>query len=511
MMVQMVGANTTLLLWGRGTGKTVGGIGPWMARVAEAMPGHLGGLFGKDYETLEKNILPKFIQGMEMVGYYRDQHYVIGRRPPADWPNCLYSIKKWDKSIAWHNGTVFQEVSLFNKGSANAFDFQSGVFDEVKFMDKNQLEDEVYPTFRGFDKLFGHKPEYLAKIYATDKYADYLELKWILDMRKKVDHKRVETVIRLQLHLNELYNALPTAGRNKKKVESYIRHIRQRLQILRKDLLYVSEASAIENQDNLGVKWLKDKQRTMSTYEYNVAIMNEDPVTSENSFYPSLTNNNLYNSEQGNDYQTDKPFFIAMDYQHSVSPLCVVQLDKFTWSDKHSINFINEFFTLHPKGLKDCIDLFCEHYASHRNKMLYYIYDHTAVGERQSAARYKDIVVQQFRARGWNVVECYTGVPPEHYLKYERIKTWMEGPADQDRLVKFNADRCPKTLISMQASGAVTINGKTKKDKKYELTHRYPSVDQSETTHFSDCVDQILWYFMTMHRSVAQGGGLAMR
>jgi hypothetical protein len=511
MMVQMVQANSTLLLWGRGTGKTVGGIGPWMARVAEAMPGHLSGLFGKDYETLEKNILPKFIQGMEMVGYYRDQHYVIGKRPPASWPNCLYSLKKWDKTIAWHNGTVFQEVSLFNRGSANAFDFQSGVFDEVKFMDKNQLEDEVYPTFRGFDKLFGHKPEYLSKIYATDKYGDYLELKWILDMRKKVDQKKVETVIRLQLHLTDLYNALPTAGRNKKKVESYIRHIRQRLQLLRKDLLYVSEASAVENQENLGAKWLADKKRTMSSYEFDVAIMNDDPIRSENSFYPSLSNTNLYNHERGSDYNPHKPFYISMDYQHSVSPMCVVQDDKIIGEDRPTINFSNEFYTLHPKGLKECIDLFCDTYAGHLNKMVYYIYDHTAVGERQSAQRYKDIVVTHFRSKGWNVIECYTGVPPEHYLKFEKMKAWMEGTDEQSKLIRFNADKCPKTLISMQASGAITERGKTKKDKKYELTHRYPSIDQSETTHFSDCVDQLLWYFFTIHKAVAQGGGIAVR
>jgi len=510
MMVQMVQANTTLLLWGRGTGKTVGGIGPWMARVAEAMPGHLGGLFGKDYETLEKNIMPKFIQGMEMVGYLRDQHYVIGKRPPSSWPNCLYSLKKWDKTIAWHNGTVFQEVSLFNRGSANAFDFQSGVFDEVKFMDKNQLEDEVYPTFRGFDKIFGHKPEYLSKIYATDKYGDYLELKWILDMRKTVDQKKVETVIRLQLHLNDLYAALATAGRNKSKVESYIRRIKQRLQFLRKDLVFVSEASAVENQENLGRKWLADKKRTMGAYEFDVAILNEDPIRSENSFYPSLSNTNLYNQER-NDYSPDKPFHVAMDYQHSVSPMCVVQSGKLSEEPKQSINFIDEFYTLHPKGLRECIEMFCVKYGAHRNKIIYYVFDTTAVGERQSAKTYKDIVVTEFRTRGWNVVECFTGVPPEHYLKFEKMKQWMEGPEDQDKLIRFNADTCVKTLISMQASGAVVERGKTKKDKKYELTHRYPSIDQSETTHFSDCVDQLLWYFFTIHKSSAQGGGIAVR
>lgn len=512
MLVQMVQANETWLLWARGTGKTVGGIGPWMARVAEAMPGHLGGIFGKDFETIEKNILPKFIQGMEMAGYYRDQHFVIGKRPP--WKTkCLYSIKKWDKTIAWHNGTVFQEVSLYNKGSANAFDFQSGVFDEVKFMDRNQLEDEVYPTFRGYDHLFGHKPEYLAKIYATDKYEDYIKVKWILDKRKQVDHRKIENVIKLQLHLSDLYTKLDNPGNQRHTIERYIKQIKARLTMLRKDLVYVSEASAIENQSNLGDKWLRDKKRTMGDYEYKVAILNHDPISAEDSFYPTLSGDNLYQDDQGMDYRPDVPFVIAMDYQHSVAPMTVTQQHQLSWETKPSINFINEFYTLAPKGLHECIDAFCTYYMGHRYKTVYYVYDQTAIGERQSATRYKDIVVNHFRSKGWNVVECYTGMPPQHYMKYERMKTWMQGPEAQSRLIRFNKDKCVKTLISMQGSGAVVEKGKTKKDKKYEMTHRYPGLDQSETTHFSDCVDMLLWYYFGLGKEVkaSTGAGLGFR
>lgn len=512
MLVQMVQANETWLLWARGTGKTVGGIGPWMARVAEAMPGHLSGIFGKDFETIEKNILPKFIQGMEMAGYYRDQHFVIGKRPP--WKaKCLYSIKKWDRTIAWHNGTVFQEVSLYNKGSANAFDFQSGIFDEVKFMDPRQLEDEVYPTFRGYAHLFSHKPEYLAKIYATDKYEDYIKVKWILDKRKQVDQRKIDIVIKLQLHLSDLYQKLEKPGNKKVQIETDIRHVKARLTMLRKDLVYVSEASAVENQGNLGDKWLADKKRTMGTYEYNVAILNIDPISAEDSFYPTLSNANMYTYDHGYDYRPDAPIIIAMDYQHSVAPMTVVQQHRLPWETKPSINFINEFYAMAPKGIHECIDQFCEFYASHHYKTVYYVYDQTAIGERQSATRYKDIVVGHFRSKGWNVVELYTGMPPQHYMKYERMKTWLEGPAEQTRLIRFNKETCIKTLISMQGSGAVVESGKTKKNKKYELTHRYPGLDQSETTHFSDCVDMLLWYFFGFNKDVviAERSGIAVR
>jgi hypothetical protein len=251
----------------------------------------------------------------------------------------------------------------------------------------------------------------------------------------------------------------------------------------------------------------------MGEYELSVAIMNEDPIKAENSFYPNLSYDNLYKSEQGRDYFPDRPMYVTMDYQFSVSPMCVVQDNQLAWEKKRCISFIDEFYTTHPQGLVECIDKFCDKYATHRHKTVYFIYDSTAVGERQSASRYKDIVVNHFRSRGWNVVDTYIGVPPEHYMKFEKMKTWMTATDDQDKIVRFNADTCPKTLISMQGSGAIMERGKTKKDKKYELTHRYPSVDQTETTHFSDCVDQMLWYWFMFNKNKqgAGGGGIVMR
>jgi hypothetical protein len=48
-------------------------------------------------------------------------------------------------------------------------------------------------------------------------------------------------------------------------------------------------------------------------------------------------------------------------------------------------------------------------------------------------------------------------------------------------------------LISLRnAKTKIGPDGKTKKDKKYENTTRYPDMDQSETTHFSDAFDTII-------------------
>ncbi len=508
MMVQMIQANETWLLWGRGTGKTVGGLAPWMARVAESMPGHLSGIFGKTFEHLDNNIMPKLLLGLQEAGYIKDQHFVVGVKPPKEWKSCVYPIKKWDRTLTWHTGTVFQQVSLYEKGSANAFDFQSGVFDEVKFMDQTQLEDEVFPTFRGFDHLFGHSPDYLAKIFATDKYADYQEIKWILDKRKTVNEASVNIIIKLQLHLNQLQAKLFEAKSKaaKEEIGKKIRQIRQRQSILRKDLVYVSEASAVDNIGNLGKKWFEDKKRTMGQYEFDVAVLNKDPNKAAQGFYSAMDHRHFYIN--GQDYDQSKPLYIAMDYQHSISPLCVVQPQ--IWEGKPSVNFINEFYALHPKGLEDAVDAFCTHYVHHTHKLVYYIYDHTAIGERASARPLKQIVVDRLRSNGWAVAEIYIGQAPAHFIKYEKIKAWMEETGKHLRVIRFNESRCIYTLESMKGASTIIKTGKTQKDKQYELVHRYPKVDQRTTTHFSDVVDQLLWYFFSVGAANTTGEGSSM-
>jgi hypothetical protein len=92
--------------------------------MVNAMPGHLGGIFGKSFEHIETNIIPKILLGLNELGYTQDVDYVVGKKPHAEWDKCLYPIKKYDKTICWRNGTTFQEIGLLAKGTSNAFDFQ---------------------------------------------------------------------------------------------------------------------------------------------------------------------------------------------------------------------------------------------------------------------------------------------------------------------------------------------------------------------------------------------------
>jgi cell fate (sporulation/competence/biofilm development) regulator YlbF (YheA/YmcA/DUF963 family) len=506
MEVQLVGANKCFLLWGRGTGKTTGALAPRIAHVADAMPGHMSCLLGLSYTHLDTNVIPKILLGLQENGYKKDKHFVTGR-PPKSFKKCLYPIKNWDRTITWYNGTSFQQISINEKGSANAFDFQSLFCDEAKFFKQKDIEGEVLPTLRGFKEEFSHLPEYLSQWYATDKYADFIQVKWLLDKRKLVDHRKVQAVIQLQLWKDELAQQFANATSAERiKIKRALKHIQARLNFLRKDLVFVSEASAEDNRKNLGEKWWAE-QNAKPKYELDVAVKNMDPSRSENGFYPGLRDDlHTYQEKWPNwDYDRFCPFIIAMDYQASIAPLCACQLRPLEPSKPVTLNFIKEFYALHPKGLEDAVDAFCKNYESHSNKFLYYVYDNTAIGSRPSAKKVKDIVLERLQLKGWAVQEIYTGQQLEHFDRYQKIKARMEEKSKDNFAMRFNRTQCTFTLLSMQGAGTTSINGVTKKDKKYENVRRYPEADQRETTHFSEVVDQID-YAVNELKIIAPGG-----
>lgn len=487
---RLVNANETWMLVGRGGGKTVGGIGPYLVHNVYAMPRSSGGIMGISFEHLDANTMPPLVKALADLGFHRDIHYVYGTKPPEDWPQPYIPVLNYKQAIIWNNGTSIQKVSLRRKASANALSLQWGIFDEVKFMDPGQLYDEIFPIFRGNEKYFQHQSEYLGKFFATDKKAEYAHIKWILDKRDLNNWELINTVITLQIELNKKTSQLQTETRQKEKYEyaKAIKELRLMLTALRRNMVYVCEASALENIHFLGGdKWLKDKFRnTRNVYDFNVTYLNEDPLAAEILFYPDFKEDyhGYYNQ---NDIEDNMPFIIAPDYQHSISPFPVAQI-----SDKacgyRAINIVDQIFTMAPKGLIDAINLFCDRYKDHNRKTVYYVYDQTAIGRRNESDAFFEIVIKTLKGRGWNVIDIYTGDAPDHSIKYEQIKETLR---DKGYLpVRINRERCTNLIQSIKNAAAVTRHGKTHKDKEDE---KDPDLDQSITTHFSDCFDMLLW------------------
>jgi hypothetical protein len=503
--IRRVKAADTVLLCARGTFKTSRGIVLYIQEMVEQMPGSTGAGIGLSFEHLERNTLPPLRLGFIDLGWVEGVDFIIGKKPPDDWDKPILGVvnNNYKHTISFPNGCVIQLVSLKVIASANGVSAQWGFFDEAKFMDEKMLENEIFPIFRGLDHLFKHCHGYMSKFFATDKLADPAQIKWLLNKRKKHDPRRVSVVLALQARLDELNIQLENAGINASaKLKRQIYEVDQQLLKLRKNMTYVAEISAEEVRPIMGDTWWKALLRNIrSVYIYNIAILNKDPDKPEQAFYPDFDDDKHIHASK-NDYDPNKSLILAIDYQQSVSPICLSQIVRLEDMDTACLNYFDEVYTLgnpqdKPKAngngckgeLQEVLELFCQRYRYHQKRVVYYVFDGTAKGRRVNADKYYETVQKYLKKNKWSVVMVDTGRQPGHYQKFLDTKDWLQEKKQNGSLpIRINA-RCEKTIVSIHGSGAIEIAGETKKDKRAEDTMRYPGLDQSETTHFSDTFD----------------------
>lgn len=189
ILSRMIDANETYFLAARGTWKTTNIIAFYILHKVYQMPGSSGVIVGLSFEHLGDNTIPPLLHSWAENGILHGEDYVYALKPPDEWdkPHLGVINGKYDHCITFKNGTVIHLVSLKKKASANGISAQWGVFDEAKFMKEKNLVDEIFPIFRGNEKHFQHMHCYLSKLFATDKLADPVKIKWLL---KKKENER---------------------------------------------------------------------------------------------------------------------------------------------------------------------------------------------------------------------------------------------------------------------------------------------------------------------------------
>jgi hypothetical protein len=516
-LIRLIRANNTFFLANRGGFKTTMGICLYVVDCVYELPRSTGIICGPSYEHLGDNTLNPLFNALNEDGFENGVHYVVGTKPPDEWEKPYIrvdSAKKYDHMISWHTGTNQFMVSMAKKGSSNGISAQWGVFDEIKLMSEADLLDVVFPVFRGNEQHFKNSALFMSKFFATDKLADPAHIRWILDKKKLNDYRKLDIVITLQLELIRLTDLYNQAGINaRQKMKPQINAIEVRLAKLRSNLTFYVESDHTHTMQILGERWYQDKANSLKPYELKVAIRNEDPDRPEDGFYPDF-NESIHCHELMDDYDMDKPLIIAADYQHSVAPIPIAQISNLPGKANESLNYIDQVFTLAPEGLEEAVQQLCDRYVGHNRKRVYYVYDHTAKGKRVDAEKYNKIVVDVLQKNYWKVVEVNTKSAPFHFQKYVDTKSWFKNEDSKVMEIRINKVRCPNLITSISTAPATTRNGKTEKDKKYENTTKYPKLDQSNTTHFSDCFDMINHAVLKLDRikiSAISGGSLGFR
>ncbi|GAB3233081.1 hypothetical protein GCM10027346_20790 [Hymenobacter seoulensis] len=519
-------------LWSRATGKST--LIAWlMHMIVQHMPRSAWGLVGSTYGQILTRTLPSTIDALEKLGYFKDVHYFIGRKPPPSWgwPEPFQRPVKYDNFIIFYTGTGFHLISQDGgSSSSRGLNLDGWIADEGLLLDREKLGTDVIASNRGNLGIWDCPLHHGKFIFSSMPWGD--QGKWLLEdsayyERDGVDFSQVRNqMIKLQVEFVDsratstrmaLYQEIldlsaqlrfyanpksMAAGKNK----------------IPKGLLY-SEANIFDNLLNIGVGYLEEQRRELSDFVFLIEILNQRPATVEAGFYPKLNIGHHAQECMANDYIAGLNFNIgrlrqpgclmdsdclpfvplrgAVDWGSKISVMTIAQIHK----DAGEYRFLKDFYVKHPKLIEDLAKLFCDYYEHHHLKEFHFIEDSEWGNARKpdSKLTYNQQFAECLRERGWRVRFFNQGRVPNYAIRY-KLGIDLLGESDtRQLLIRFNKVNNKNTLTAMSmAPLKENSRGEIEKDKTSE---RKKTIPGEEATHFTDTVDL---HFMSIDKHVVR-------
>lgn len=518
-LTQLIGANTTVIVAGRRTGKTDSIAAPFVLRNMQRMPGSTGGIVVPTFKHGLTNTIPGLLAAWKRWGFIEGIHYVVGRKPPKSFRQPIIDPKDYEHVIYFYNGSVAVIISQDRPGSSNSLTLSWLLVDEAKFIDYAKLKDETLPANGGIKSHFGkhsfnHSVMILSDMPQTQKGS------WFLHYRDKMDVELIKTIEatvyeiwRTKERIRAL-NASSTqslaSGKNGDKVppylKGYLRRLDRDLNKMRSVAVYYREYSSIENLQLLGENYIKQMKRDLTPLTFQTSILCQRIGIAKDGFYSSMreghkydANDNQYLDTLGYDYDLstldaradkdvdpDAPICIGMDYNANINWIVAGQ------PRDRRLNVIKSFYVKFERKIPALVEDFCRYYAEHRNKTVVYYFDATALGSNYAVNEqdYRWWVIHEFERRGWHVEAVYLGNPMRHDEKYLLIN---QGFAGKQRLVPFfNRSNNEDLILAVQSAGVSRGRNGFKKDKSGEklaeseedlLEHRTDGTDAFDTLY----------------------------
>lgn len=471
LAVRMFPQKIKIVEAGRGAGKSTV-LADVMSEVVHDMPRSTNFLQGETFQQILTRTLPSTIESLTTLGYVKDLHYFVGRKPPQswNWKAALQPPEDPTRAIFWYTGACYL---LFSQDtSSRGPNTASGMADEFALLDPVRFQNEAQATLRLNPKRFGGSRYYLSQTYVT-------------------------SIPRTQRG-RFLYQFEEAAMKTPDKV-AFIR------------------ASSFVNKENLPAQWFDDMARIMSKYDYDIEIRNIRPRAMKGGYYPLFSekdvlegghtytafNNDYLSGLVDNGYNAD--IFKTLDCRQDadVNPYGAldIALDYGGFNcivtGQESLNryrFLSAMSVESPKLTQELVEDWCAYYKTHQltNKEVNYYYDATAKAKDGRAPKaYYEIVVDTLEKNGWIVYQHDYGRPPYQKDKYNFWSIALRNNHPSLPHVSWNKHNCKFLIESITKAeareGADGIE-KIKTDEKNK------NLDQRYTTHFSDACDMLMYY-----------------
>ena len=402
------------LYWiaGRASAKTVQVLAERVQEVAHDCPGAPFAWVADTYSDLHKNVIPSLIDGLSLLGWMPDTHFVINREPPKEWKQRMYNVcTDWRNTMTFYTGFNFTFISL-DRAAIGAGRSYVGVFgDEVKYFPEEKFTN-LLKAVRGFRVKYGGSVWYRSRTLTTDMpNPNHLgEYDWILKLAKQNDKQRILLALRAGFVYNDTkreyvarlqqYNELKAAARTDPSMRSAMADAERQMQLARRTMerweqrwiktrrgvSFFFISSSYVNVDILGEDWFNDEfAEGLEGAACNILSVIPKLEASQ-MFYCNLSMKNFYADGFLNDVIEQHPFGWEQDctvlrYLDPGRPI-EAGMDAgnmlsmvFGQQTGHVMRILKELYTLPPQNVRDLADKFLAYFKPHRRKLLKLYYD----------------------------------------------------------------------------------------------------------------------------------------
>ena len=508
-LTQLIGANTTVIVAGRRTGKTDSIASPFVLRNMQRMPGSTGGIVVPTFKHGLTNTLPGLFAAWKRWGFINGIHYVVGRRPPKSFAKPIIEPSDYEHVISFYNGSCAIIISQDRPGSSNSLTLSWILVDEAKFVDYERLKDETLPANGGIKSHFGHHSCNHSMMILSDM-PQTQKGSWFLHYEDKMDKELIATIEGTVYEIwrtKERIRALNAKGvAVPPYLKSYLRRLDTNLNKMRSVAVYYKEYSSIENLQLLGENYIKQMKRDLTPKTFQTSILCQRIGIAKDGFYSSMKESHKYNASDfayldslGYDFNPNlldcradadvnphAPICIGMDYNANINWIVAGH------PNGRRLNIIKSFYVKFERKIPALIEEFCRYYANHQNKTVVYYYDTTALGANYAVNEqdFHWVVCHEFERHGWQVEDVYLGNPMRHDEKYLLIN---QGFAGKQRLMPFfNRQNNDDLILAVQSAGVTRGRNGFRKDKGGEklaeteedlLQHRTDGTDAFDTLY----------------------------
>ena len=508
-LTQLVGANTTVIVAGRRTGKTDSIAAPFVLRNMQRMPGSTGGIVVPTFKHGLTNTIPGLLAAWKRWGFIEGVHFVVGKKPPKTFAKPITPPFEYEHVISFYNGSIAVIISQDRPGSSNSLTLSWLLVDEARFVDYKKLKEETLPANGGIKSHFG-KHSYNHSIMILSDMPQTQKGSWFLHYKEKMDPELIEaikgTVFEIWKTKQRVRDLNAKGEPVPKYLKGYIRQLDRNLNKMRSVAVYYREYSSIENLQLLGENYIKQMKRDLTPLTFQTSILCQRIGIAKDGFYSSMkeyhkydANNNdfldslgyhiepdIIDSRADADIEPTAPICIGMDYNANINWIVAGQ------PKGRRLRVLKSFFVKFERKIPALIEDFCNYYSSHSNKTVIFYYDSTALGSNY-AVNDQDFfynIKTEFEKHGWQVVPVYLGNPMKHNEKYLLINN---GFAGKQRLMPFfNRSNNEDLILAIQSAGISRGRNGFRKDKSGEklaeseedlLEHRTDGTDAFDTLY----------------------------